>query len=187
MKQVTRGQTLTRRERKQLLNTAVDIFRIVPMAIFIIVPFMELLLPIALRLFPNMLPSTFEDKLKKEENLKRSLKAKIELAKFLQTTTEEMAEQILKYRDGESEEKARVFKDFIQKVRNGQEVSNADMIKFSSLFKDEITLDNMSRPQLVAMCRSVFFFYRFLSSSSVFFFPLLFCWLFILWRMDMGQ
>jgi hypothetical protein len=34
----------------------------VPFSVFIIVPFMELLLPVALKLFPNMLPSTFEDK-----------------------------------------------------------------------------------------------------------------------------
>ena len=37
-----------------------DIFRLVPFAIFIIVPFMEFLLPIALKFFPNMLPSTFQ-------------------------------------------------------------------------------------------------------------------------------
>jgi hypothetical protein len=36
--------------------------RLVPFAVFVIVPFMELLLPVALKLFPNMLPSTFEDK-----------------------------------------------------------------------------------------------------------------------------
>lgn len=30
--------------------------------VFIIVPFMELLLPVALKLFPSMLPSTYESK-----------------------------------------------------------------------------------------------------------------------------
>ena len=52
-----------------------------PFAFFVIVPFMEFLLPFALRLFPGMLPSTYETKFKKEEDLKRKLKAKIELAK----------------------------------------------------------------------------------------------------------
>jgi hypothetical protein len=32
----------------------------VPFAVFVIVPFMEFLLPFALKLFPNMLPSTFQ-------------------------------------------------------------------------------------------------------------------------------
>ena len=67
-----------------MTRTTADVFRLVPMAVFVLVPFMELLLPIALKLFPNMLPSTFEDKLKKEEDLKRRLTAKLEVARFLQ-------------------------------------------------------------------------------------------------------
>lgn len=49
-----------------------------------VIPFMELALPILLKLFPNMLPSTFEDKLKKEEEVKKRLVVKIEVAEFLQ-------------------------------------------------------------------------------------------------------
>lgn len=56
------GDSLTRRERRQLMRTTTDILRLIPFAVFVIVPFMELLLPVALKLFPNMLPSTFEDK-----------------------------------------------------------------------------------------------------------------------------
>ncbi len=73
-----------RREKRQLTRTSADIFRLVPLTVFLVVPFMELLLPVALRLFPNMLPSTFEDKLKKEEQLKKRLTAKLEVARFLQ-------------------------------------------------------------------------------------------------------
>ena len=39
---------------------------------------------VALKLFPNMLPSTFEDKLKKEEEMKRRISARLEIARFLQ-------------------------------------------------------------------------------------------------------
>jgi hypothetical protein len=49
-----------------------------------VIPFLEFALPLILRIFPNMLPSTFEDKLKKEEELKRRLVVKLELARFLQ-------------------------------------------------------------------------------------------------------
>jgi hypothetical protein len=38
------------------------LLKLVPFAVFVIIPFMELLLPVALKLFPTMLPSTFEDK-----------------------------------------------------------------------------------------------------------------------------
>jgi LETM1-like protein len=61
-----------------------DVFRLVPFAVFVIVPFMEFLLPVALKLFPNMLPSTYEDKLKKEEELKKRVAMKLEVARFLQ-------------------------------------------------------------------------------------------------------
>jgi hypothetical protein len=59
-RRVLNGDTLTRRERKQFTRTAADLFRLVPFSIFIIVPFMEFTLPIFLKLFPNMLPSTFK-------------------------------------------------------------------------------------------------------------------------------
>ena len=60
------GKSLSRRERQQLTRTTADIFRLVPVAVFIVVPFMEFLLPVFLKLFPNMLPSTFQDKMKEQ-------------------------------------------------------------------------------------------------------------------------
>jgi LETM1 and EF-hand domain-containing protein 1, mitochondrial len=56
------GNVLTRRERRQLRRTTTDILRLIPFSVFVLVPFMEILLPVALKLFPNMLPSTFEGK-----------------------------------------------------------------------------------------------------------------------------
>lgn len=73
-----------RRERKQLLRTTADIFRLVPVVIMLIIPFMEFAIPVLLRVFPNMLPSTFENKLQKEEELKKRVAAKLEIARFLQ-------------------------------------------------------------------------------------------------------
>lgn len=57
---VVKGSEMTRRERMHLVRTSSDLFRLVPFSVFVIVPFMELLLPFALKLFPNMLPSTFQ-------------------------------------------------------------------------------------------------------------------------------
>lgn len=78
------GSALTRRERKQLLRTVSDLFRLVPFSMFVIIPFMEFTLPFALRLFPNLLPSTFQDSLKAEENMKRELQSRIAMAQFFQ-------------------------------------------------------------------------------------------------------
>ncbi|NXX29644.1 LETM1 protein, partial [Nicator chloris] len=87
------GQVLTRRERRRLLRTCADLFRLVPFLVFVIVPFMEFLLPVFLKIFPEMLPSTFETESKREEKLKKKLNARLELAKFLRETIAEMAKR----------------------------------------------------------------------------------------------
>ena len=69
-----RGEQLTRRERRQMTRTTADVFRLVPFAAFVLIPFMEFLLPVALKVFPGMLPSTFRNDLKHEEELKKKLR-----------------------------------------------------------------------------------------------------------------
>ncbi|PUZ76467.1 hypothetical protein GQ55_1G293500 [Panicum hallii var. hallii] len=147
------GKSLSRRERRQLTRTTADIFRLVPFAVFIIVPFMEFLLPVFLKLFPNMLPSTFQDKMKEEEALKRKLKARMEYAKFLQDTAKEMAKEVQTSRSGDIKQTAEDLDEFLNKVRRGECVSNDEILSFAKLFNDELTLDNMSRPRLVNMCK----------------------------------
>nr|XP_046268877.1 mitochondrial proton/calcium exchanger protein isoform X4 [Scatophagus argus] len=147
---VLNGHALSRRERRQFLRTCADVFRLLPFLVFIIVPFMEFLLPVALKLFPNMLPSTFETQSKKEERLKKELRVKLEMAKFLQDTIEEIALRNKAALGNVTEE----FSTFFQKIRDsGERPSNEQIIKFSKLFEDELTLDNLTRPQLVALCR----------------------------------
>ncbi|KAK6266365.1 hypothetical protein QUC31_017202 [Theobroma cacao] len=147
------GRSLSRRERQQLTRTTADIFRLVPFAVFIIVPFMEFLLPVFLKLFPNMLPSTFQDKMKEQEALKRRLHARIEYAKFLQDTVKEMAKEVQNSRSGEIKKTAEDLDEFLNRVRRGAGVSNEEILAFAKLFNDELTLDNISRPRLVNMCK----------------------------------
>ncbi|XP_075713096.1 mitochondrial proton/calcium exchanger protein isoform X1 [Rhinoderma darwinii] len=147
---ILNGSSLSRRERRQFLRICADLFRLVPFLVFIIVPFMEFLLPIVLKLFPNMLPSTFETTSKKEERLKKELRVKLELAKFLQDTIEEMA---LRNKAAKGNVTAE-FSTFFQKIRStGERPSNEEIVRFSKLFEDELTLDNLTRPQLVALCK----------------------------------
>ena len=154
VRRLLHGHTLSRRERRQLTRTTADLFRLVPFAFFVIVPFMELLLPFALKIFPNMLPSTFQDSLKTEENMKRELKVRLALAGFLKDTLGEIA---TKRKDGKGEEakespNAALLTEFVEKARAGTHISTVDINRFARLFKDELTLDNMSRPQLAGMC-----------------------------------
>eukprot|EP01039_Chlorochromonas_danica_P001858 gene1858-2033_t len=147
------GHELTRRERKQLVRTTIDMFRLIPFAVFVIVPFMELLLPFCLKLFPNMLPSTFEDSLKKEETMKKELQMRLAVAKFMQETLQEIANRKADGASGaEKESGAKEILDFIDKAQSGQPLPAESILRIARLFKDELTLDNVARPQLVSMC-----------------------------------
>ncbi|CAL7946340.1 unnamed protein product [Xylocopa violacea] len=147
---ILKGKELSRREHRLLIKTTGDLFRLIPFSVFIIVPFMEFLLPIVIKIFPGLLPSTFQTATEKEDKLKQALKIKIEMAKFLQKTLDDMALQSGDYKS----KKAKEFAEFFYKVRSsGAVASNEEIMQFSKLFEDEITLDSLTRPQLVALCR----------------------------------
>lgn len=165
---ILHGETLTRRERRQLRRTVQDLLRLVPFAVFVIVPFMELLLPVALKLFPSMLPSTFEDKFAAEEKQRKLLRVRLDMAKFLQETLRESGLRANAHIVGSD-----AFKEFFRKVTTtsllsshsfltksysqvrstGEAPSAQDVINVAKLFDDDLTLDNLSRPQLVSMSR----------------------------------
>ncbi|CAE6424678.1 unnamed protein product [Rhizoctonia solani] len=149
LRKVLNGARLTRRERRQLTRTTNDLLRLIPFAVFVLVPFMELLLPVALKLFPNMLPSTFEDKFAAQEKQRKLLKVRLEMAKFLQDTLRESP-----LKSGSNILSTDEFKDFFLKVRStGESPSVEEVVKVAKLFDSDLTLDNLSRPQLVSICR----------------------------------
>lgn len=156
-KMVRRKKPLQRRERKQLVRTSSDLIRIIPFGFFIIVPCMEMLLPFYIKFFPQMMPSTFQTASDEE----KKHKGKVETAKFLQDTFEEVAlakKNRGKHTDSETDEitsKAHEFSQFMRKVRTEDEgyLSNAELFKFIKLFEDELTLDNLTIVQLRALCR----------------------------------
>ncbi|CAA0813892.1 LETM1-like protein, partial [Striga hermonthica] len=109
-----------------------------------------------LKLFPNMLPSTFQDKMKEQvkcRSIKRRLHAKIEYANFLQETVKEMAKEVQNSRSGETKKTAEDLDEFLNKVRSGARVANEEILGFAKLFDYELTVDNISRPRLVNTCK----------------------------------
>ncbi|GAA5866011.1 hypothetical protein JCM8547_002913 [Rhodosporidiobolus lusitaniae] len=143
------GKKLTRREHRQLKRTTQDLLRLIPFSVFLIVPFMELLLPVALKLFPNMLPSTFTDKFKEDEKKRKLLKVRLEMAKFLQETIRESG-----IKSPDKIKQSEEFKEFFRKVRStGESPSTEEVVRVARLFEDDLTLENLTRPQLVSMCR----------------------------------
>jgi len=138
-----------------MLRTVSDIGRLIPFSFFILVPFMELLLPVALKVFPSLLPTTFEDADQKEASQKKTLKTRLTTAKLLQEGLEKRLD-VLTESDDASEckvEAAQEFKAFMEKIRKGLPLEKDDITKNARWFRDEFTMDGLKRSQLQAMCQ----------------------------------
>jgi LETM1 and EF-hand domain-containing protein 1 len=143
------GYELSRRETRQLHRTVQDLGRLVPFSVFVIVPFAELLLPVALKLFPNLLPSTFEGQKSKESKAASLRSTRKQVSSFLRNTLRETGLPVTVPAAKKEE-----FTEFFRKVRaTGETPTHEDVIKVCKIFKDDLTLDNLSRPQLVGMCK----------------------------------
>ena len=161
-----RGANLTRREHTLLVRVLSDLLRVVPLAFFVIVPFMEFALPFAIRLFPTLLPSTFEEKHIKEERKKGLLKVRLSVAQVLEDTLEERAVQLRREREERDSPKnaqggvaAEVdegseLRKFMKRLRQGGPLeSSEEMLQTMGLFRNQLTLDALNRRQLVSMCQ----------------------------------
>lgn len=133
----------------QFQRTVQDLGRLVPFSVFVLVPFAELLLPVALRLFPNLLPSTYESQKSKDAKASTLRNSRKEVSSFIRSTLRETGLPI-SAATAQREE----FIEFFRKVRSTGETPTAtDVIKVCKIFKDDLTLDNLSRPQLVGLTR----------------------------------
>ncbi|CUS21915.1 LAQU0S04e03752g1_1 [Lachancea quebecensis] len=150
------GYELSRREKNQLKRTMGDVFRLVPFSAFLIIPFAELLLPVALKVFPNLLPSTYESGSEKQLKKKRLDDVRVNTSNFLQDTLEESS--LISYNSIESTEKKKRFLSFFKKLnspKNGNTnvFTHDEIVAVAQMFKNDSVLDNLSRPQLVAIAK----------------------------------
>jgi LETM1 and EF-hand domain-containing protein 1 len=96
-----------------------------------------------------MLPSTYEGQKAKDAKSAKIRSTRKDVSDFLRQTLKETGLPI-SAANAQSEE----FAEFFRKVRStGESPSTEDVIKVCQVFKDDLTLDNLSRPQLVGMCR----------------------------------
>jgi len=91
-RQMMSGQKPTRRERQLLEKTTSDLLRLVPFSVFVIIPGGELLLPVALAIFPNLLPSTF---VTKDQTRQKQITSSLERGTARRKLFEHMVTQII--------------------------------------------------------------------------------------------
>ncbi|KOG99040.1 ribosome-binding protein MDM38 [Saccharomyces eubayanus] len=150
------GYELSRRERNQLKRTMGDVFRLVPFSAFLIIPFAELFLPFALKLFPNLLPSTYESGKDKQAKRNKLIEIRKKTSEFLHETLEES--NLITYNTIENAEKKQKFLNFFQKLYSAKEgkimsFQHDEISAIAQMFKNDSVLDNLSRPQLAAMSK----------------------------------
>lgn len=143
------GYELTRREFNQLKRTTLDMVRVVPFAMFVIIPFAELLLPVALKLFPNMLPLTYESVADKEKKLKLLRKTRKTVSDILIDSVDKGG---VKLPTAFTPVQKTQFQDFFAKIRSQSvKPTREELLNVARAFKEDMVLDNLLRPQLVAM------------------------------------
>jgi len=75
------------------------------------------------------------------------------MARFLQETIAESGSNNVS-NSSDDMTAGQEFVQFFRKVRmTGEQASTDDLLKIASKFEEELTLDNLSRPQLVSICR----------------------------------
>ncbi|SBS81246.1 LETM1-like protein, putative [Plasmodium ovale] len=153
-----KGYRLSYSEYKLLIRTINDMFKLIPFSFFVIVPFAEFLLPLFLKIYPNLLPSTFKNNDDNFNNIKKNLYAKQQLAKFLQQLIEEKEKQLNENIGIDSEKKKIILTKFHQQLINKDEkdinpfLSTNDTLKIAKIFKDEFVLDQMNLKTLQTIC-----------------------------------
>lgn len=142
------GHTLTRREMLQLKRTTQDVVRLVPFAAFVLIPFAELLLPVALKLFPNLLPSTYESKSEREHKLGNLRKTRELMTEIIQNKKSHFKPKNI------TDEQKQIFNSFYRHIKEtGAMESRQQLIQVAKLYTDDTVLDNLPRPYLVAMAK----------------------------------
>ncbi|XP_063672077.1 LETM1 domain-containing protein LETM2, mitochondrial isoform X6 [Pan troglodytes] len=86
---------------------------------------------------------------RREEKQKKKMAVKLELAKFLQETMTEMARRNrAKMGDASTQ-----LSSYVKQVQTGHKPSTKEIVHFSKLFEDQLALEHLDRPQLVALCK----------------------------------
>ena len=158
LKKKVHGDELTFRERQLLVKTTADVLKLIPFSFFLIVPFAELLLPVVLKVWPQMLPSTFDAKKlfpPSTTDRSRRLLAKQEMLKFFsEISIKQDMDALSRKATEEKMAKLAEFKQLLNKPRlAGQPLPSVEeLLNFASLFQTEFKLDNMPMNHLESIC-----------------------------------
>jgi len=146
---MTKGNILTRREKALMITTLADLIRMVPFIVILLIPFAEFALPVLLKVFPNMLPSTFTSASQKEISRAKKLQAKLKVLEILQAASENL---VLRGKL-DSKENRESLVNFMAKVSRGEDIQVDEVLKISNIFRHEFSLESLDRQQLISLVK----------------------------------
>ena len=139
------GEEYSIKDRKLMEQTSTDLLKMIPFSVFIIVPGAELLLPLCLYIFPNMIPSTFLSKSKKDEAWKAMIQQRPLHADKIHRYLLEVGKK-LEHTD---------HKPLLDKFRSRpNSVTRNELIENTMLFKNHIRFCKMDAECLLSTCSS---------------------------------
>lgn len=144
VKKMSDNHPLTRREQKLLYMTTFDLLRMVPFSFFIIIPGAEVLLPVALKLYPGLLPSTFSTEEEESKKLIASFPTRFRYRKDLR----DHLAQLAKDRELEDDAGLRAF-------MQGEPVDTEIVRDVAMKLEDALTVDKLPRSVLIAACHTM--------------------------------
>merc|ERR1712168_285705 len=133
-------------EKRRLIAIFSDAVRFVPYIFFIVIPALELLLPLYLAIFPGAKPGWFMSQQDKSKKLQTKLEYRLEIAKFLKDTVE-------LYGKRRDKKEGTNVSNLSKKIMSGNELSADDLLPYVDLFKSKhMSLDNWNKDSLRSIC-----------------------------------
>jgi len=136
-------------EKRKLQAIAGDFLRLVPYSVFFVVPFMELLLPFYIKLFPEASPSWFESRNDKEQRLRTKVEFRRSMAEFIQGAMTQYEAQLTAKQEMSLED----FKILQRKLQRGKDVDIAELRDYIPLFNLHLNLNKLDNEFLMGMCK----------------------------------
>jgi hypothetical protein len=136
-------------EKRKLQAIAGDFLRLVPYSVFFVVPFMELLLPFYIKLFPEASPSWFESRNDKEQRLRTKVEFRRSMAEFIQGAMTQYEAQLTAKQEMSLED----FKILQRKLQRGKDVDIAELRDYIPLFNLHLNLNKLDNEFMMGLCK----------------------------------
>lgn len=138
------GGSFTLKDHKAMSRTSSDLLKMFPFSIFIIIPGAEVLLPPALYVFPNMVPTTFLSKTKQEKFFK-------EMQEKRPIHADKLHRFLLEKSKTVEDEK---YSEFLKAIRaRPQKITRGLVLENHDLFMHTFNFGSMDADQLRSVCR----------------------------------